>query len=135
MAFTYSKSGLADEELEKIMKKKLEEMKSYKEPEILDLTDSNFDKAIIGDTPVIVDFWATWCGPCQFMSPIFEKTAKKYKTIRFARVNVDNAPGISQRYGVYSIPTFIVFNNGEPVDKAMGAVGEPGLNMLAQKYA
>jgi len=125
---------LADEELEKIMKKKLEEMKSYKESEILDLTDSNFDKAISGDTPVIVDFWATWCGPCQFMSPIFEKIAKKYKTIRFARVNVDNAPGISQRYGVYSIPTFIVFNNGEPVDKAMGAVGELGLNMLAQKY-
>jgi len=124
---------LADEELEKIMKKKLEEMKSYKEPEILDLTDSNFDKAIVGDTPMIVDFWATWCGPCQFMSPIFEKISKKYKTIRFARVNVDNAPGISQRYGVYSIPTFIVFNNGEPVDKAMGAVGEPGLNMLAQK--
>lgn len=126
---------MADEELERIMKKKLEDMKSRKEPEILDLTDFNFDKAIIGDTPVIVDFWATWCGPCQFMSPIFEKTAKKYKTIRFARVNVDNAPGISQKYGVYSIPTFIVFNNGEPVDKAMGAVGEPGLNMLAQKYA
>jgi thioredoxin 1 len=126
---------LVDEELEKIMKKKLEEMKSYKEPEILELVDSNFDKAIVGDTPVIVDFWATWCGPCQFMSPIFEKMAKKYKTIRFARVNVDNAPGISQRYGVYSIPTFIVFNNGEPVDKTMGAVGEPGLNMLAQKYA
>ena len=92
---------MADEELEKIMKKKLEEMKSYKESEILDLTDSNFDKAISCDTPVIVDFWATWCGPCQFMSPIFEKIAKKYKTIRFARVNVDNAPGISQRYGVY----------------------------------
>ncbi len=126
---------MVDEELEKIMKRKLEEMKSYKEPEILELVDSNFDKAIIGDTPVIVDFWATWCGPCQFMSPIFEKMAKKYKTIRFARVNVDNAPGISQRYGVYSIPTFIVFSNGEPVDKAMGAVGEPGLNMLAQKYA
>ena len=71
-------------------------MKSYKEPEILELTDSNFDKAIVGDTPVIVDFWATWCGPCQFMSPIFEKIAKKYKTIRFARVNVDDAPGISQ---------------------------------------
>ena len=110
-------------------------MKARKEQEILELTDSNFDKAIIGDTPVIVDFWATWCGPCQFMLPIFERIAKKYKNLRFARLNVDEAPGISQRYGVYSIPTFIVFNNGEPVDKVMGAIGEPGLNMLAQKYS
>ena len=125
---------MVDEELEKIMKKKLEEMKS-REPEVLDLTDSNFDKALDSNIPMIVDFWATWCGPCQFMSPIFEKIAKKYTTIRFVRVNVDNAPGISQRYGVYSIPTFIVLSNGEPVDKAMGAVGEPGLHMLAQKYA
>lgn len=125
---------MVDEELEKIMKRKLEEMKS-REPEVLDLTDLNFDKALSGETPMIVDFWATWCGPCQFMSPIFEKISKKYKTIRFARVNVDNAPGIAQRYGVYSIPTFIVFSNGEPVDKAMGAVGEPGLHMLAKKYA
>jgi thioredoxin 1 len=126
---------LVDEELEKIMKRKLENMKARKEQEILELTDSNFDKAIIGDTPVIVDFWATWCGPCQFMLPIFERIAKKYKNLRFARLNVDEAPGISQRYGVYSIPIFIVFNNGEPVDKVMGAIGEPGLNMLAQKYS
>jgi thioredoxin 1 len=69
------------------------------------------------------------------MLPIFTRIAKKYKTIRFARVNVDNAPGISQRYGVYAIPTFLVFKNGELVDKAMGAIGEPGLNMLAQKYS
>lgn len=134
MAFFHDWLGLVDEELEKIMKRKLEEMKS-RDPEVLDLTDLNFDKALAGDTPMIVDFWATWCGPCQFMSPIFEKISKKYRTIRFARVNVDNAPGIAQRYGVYSIPTFIVFSNGEPVDKAMGAVGEPGLHMLAKKYA
>ena len=126
---------MVDEELEKIMKKKLEEMKSRKEQEILELNDSNFDKSIVGDSPVIVDFWATWCGPCQFMLPIFERIAKKYKTVRFARLNVDDAPGISQRYGVYSIPTFLVFKNGELVDKAMGAIGEPGLHMLAQKYA
>ena len=105
------------------------------EPKILELNDSNFDKAIVGETPVIIDFWATWCGPCQFMLPIFTRLAKKYRTIRFARVNVDDAQGISQRYEVYAIPTFIVFKNGKPVDKAVGAVGEPGLHMLAQKYS
>lgn len=125
---------MVDEEIEKIMKKKLSELTSHKEPEILELNDINFDKSIIGDTPVIVDFWATWCGPCQFMLPIFTRLAKKYKTIRFARVNVDDAPGVSQRYGVYAIPTFLVFKNGKPIDKAVGAVGEPGLHMLAQKY-
>lgn len=126
---------MVDEEIEKIMRKKLSEMTSHKESEIMELTDANFDQSITGDAPVIVDFWATWCGPCQFMLPIFTRIAKKYKAIRFARVNVDNAPGISQRYGVYAIPTFLVFKNGELVDKAMGAVGEPGLNMLAQKYS
>lgn len=126
---------MADEELEKIMKKKLEEMSSHKDSEILELNDANFDKSITGDTPIIVDFWATWCGPCQFMLPIFTRMAKKYKKIKFARVNVDDAPGISQRYQVYAIPTFIVFRNGQPVDRAMGAVGEPGLTMLAQKYS
>ncbi|MEO9276970.1 MAG: thioredoxin [Nitrososphaera sp.] len=126
---------MVDEEIEKIMKKKLSEMTAHKESEIMELTDTNFDQSIAGDSPVIIDFWATWCGPCQFMLPIFTRIAKKYKTIRFARVNVDNAPGISQRYGVYAIPTFLVFKNGELVDKAMGAIGEPGLNMLAQKYS
>jgi len=111
------------------------EMTSHKDSEILELNDINFDKAVAGDTPVIVDFWATWCGPCQFMLPIFTRLAKKYKTIKFARVNVDDAQGVSQRYGVYAIPTFIVFKNGQAIDKAVGAVGEPGLQMLAQKYA
>jgi thioredoxin 1 len=126
---------LVEEEIENIMKKKMSEMTSNREPEILELNDTNFDKAIIGNMPVIVDFWATWCGPCQFMLPVFTRLAKKYKTIRFARVNVDDAQGVSQRYGVYAIPTFIVFKNGKPIDKAVGAVGEPGLQMLAQKYA
>lgn len=126
---------MADEEIEKIMKKKLAEMTAQKEQEILELNDTNFDKAISASVPVIVDFWATWCGPCQFMLPIFTRMAKKYKTIKFARVNVDEAQGISQRYQVYAIPTFLVFKDGKLVDKAVGAVGEPGLHMLAQKHS
>lgn len=126
---------MVDEEIEKIMKKKLAEMTAHKEQEILELNDMNFDNAISGDIPIIVDFWAEWCGPCQFMLPIFTRMAKKYKGIKFARVNVDKAQGITQRYQVYAIPTFLVFKAGSLIDKAIGAVGEPGLHMLAQKYS
>lgn len=126
---------MVDEEIEKIMKKKLAEMTAHKEQEILELNDMNFDNAISSDIPVIVDFWAEWCGPCQFMLPIFTRIAQKYKGIKFARVNVDRAQGITQRYQVYAIPTFLVFKAGRLIDKSVGAVGEPGLHMLAQKYS
>ena len=126
---------MTDKEIDDIMKKKLSEMTSQKEPEIQELTDVNFDDVVSSDIPVLVDFWATWCGPCQFMLPIFSRLAKRYKTIKFARVNVDDAQSVAARYGVYAIPTFLMFKNGQVIDKAVGAVGEPGLNMLAQKYS
>lgn len=102
---------------------------------LIELSDNNFDEAINGNRPVLVDFWATWCGPCQFMLPIFDKLAKKYgDKITFGRLNVDDNQGVAMRFDVYAIPTFIIFMNGKAIDRAVGAVGEKGLEGLVQKY-
>jgi thioredoxin 1 len=103
--------------------------------QLIELSEKNFDETISGDKPVLVDFWATWCGPCQFMLPIFDKLAKKYsQKVNFGRLNVDDNQGIAMRFDVYAIPTFIVFMNGKAIDRAVGAVGEKGLEGLLQKY-
>jgi thioredoxin 1 len=102
---------------------------------LLELSEKNFDEAVNANKPVLVDFWATWCGPCQFMLPIFDKLAKKYgEKVSFGRLNVDDNQGVAMRFDVYAIPTFIIFMNGKAVDRAVGAVGEKGLEGLLQKY-
>jgi thioredoxin 1 len=102
---------------------------------LLELSEKNFDEVVNANKPILVDFWATWCGPCQFMLPIFDKLAKKYgEKVSFGRLNVDDNQGVAMRFDVYAIPTFIIFMKGKAVDRAVGAVGEKGLEGLLQKY-
>ena len=129
-----------DPEIAKIMQKKMEEMLKPKpepviEPGIIDLNESNFDQIVSAENPTLVDFWAEWCGPCKSMHPVFESLSKKYPNVKFARVNVDNNQNISMKFGVQSIPTFIMFKSGQIVDKMMGAVGAPGIHMICKKHS
>lgn len=103
-------------------------------PALVELSEKNFDEVIGGNKPVLVDFWATWCGPCQFMLPIFDKLSKKYTDkVKFGRLNVDDNQSIAMRLEVYAIPTFVMFVGGNAVDRAVGAVGEKGLDSILQK--
>ena len=131
-----------DEELERIKQKKLFEMikkqqefKIQKEIGVVELNSANFEQVISSKTPTLVDFWAEWCAPCRAMHPVFTRMAKKFKKIRFARINIDQNKEIATRLGIQSIPIFIMFKDGNPVDKVVGAVGEPGINLIAQKYS
>ena len=132
---------MEDEELENIKKKQLEDLLKQQninnilnETPVMELTSQNFNQEISNNALLLVDFWAEWCGPCKSMHPIFTRMAKKYKQVRFARVNVDNAQDIAMKYGVQSIPTFIMFKNGEIANQMVGAVGEPGIHMICKKF-
>jgi thioredoxin 1 len=97
----------------------------------MELTDSNFDQVIKSDKPVLVDFWAEWCGPCKMIGPVVEELAGDYEgKAVIAKLNVDENPQVTARFGVRSIPTLLVFKNGQIVDKQIGAVPK---SVLASK--
>ena len=96
----------------------------------LELNESNFDSEVLkSDKPVLVDFWAEWCGPCRMISPIIEEMHAEYagKAI-LGKVDVDSAPSIAAKYGIRNIPTILFFKNGEVVDKQVGAVPKTTLD-------
>jgi len=97
----------------------------------MELNDSNFDQIIKSDKPVLVDFWAEWCGPCKMIGPVVEELAGDYEgKAVVAKLNVDENPQVTARFGVRSIPTLLVFKNGQIVDKQIGAVPK---SVLASK--
>jgi thioredoxin 1 len=90
------------------------------------LTDATFDEEIAGSSePVLVDFWAEWCGPCKMIAPILDEIADEQAgKLKIAKLNVDDNPDIARRFDVMSIPTLIVFKDGQPVQRMVGAKGK-----------
>jgi len=96
---------------------------------ILTLSESTFDESIGGaDTPVVVDFWAEWCGPCKMIAPVLEEIAREHAdSLQIAKLNVDENPNIARRYDVMSIPTLLVFRDGDVAKRLVGAKGKAQL--------
>ncbi|CAM2057807.1 thioredoxin 1 [Desulfovibrionales bacterium] len=102
----------------------------------IQLTDSNFEEVVLKcDLPVLVDFWAIWCGPCRAMGPVIDELADEYVgQVKVTKMNVDENPIISGKYGIRSIPTLILFKQGEVVEQVTGAVSKNAIkDMIGKK--
>ena len=90
---------------------------------IIDVTDANFQAEVLeSEKPVLVDFWAPWCGPCRIVAPHLEELNDEREDLRVVKLNVDDNPGVASKYGIMSIPTMILFKNGQVAKQVIGAL-------------
>jgi len=101
-----------------------------------DVTDNDFEKDVLGaDKPILVDFWAEWCGPCRMIAPSVEAVAEEYgEKAGFFKMNVDENMNVPQRYGIRGIPTLILFKGGQEQERIVGAVSRDAISKVVGKY-
>ena len=102
---------------------------------VIEFNDQNFESEVLeSKTPVLVDFWAVWCGPCKAIAPIIEEIANDFNgKVSVGKVDVDNNNQVAMKYGIRSIPTLLLFNNGEVVDQVIGNVGKESIESMLSK--
>tara|TARA_Y100000591_G_C21461569_1_gene511140 strand:- start:204 stop:527 length:324 start_codon:yes stop_codon:yes gene_type:complete len=103
---------------------------------VIELNDSNFENEVVkSDLPVLVDFWAEWCGPCKMIAPSVEKISEEYSDkLKVGKLDVDSNPNISSTFGIRSIPTLLIFKNGTPVDQIVGAVSKETISSKVDNH-
>lgn len=102
---------------------------------VKEITDDSFESEVLkSSSPVLVDFWAEWCGPCKALAPTVEQLAKEYNgKVKFCKVDVDSNPGTASRFGIRSIPTLLLFQNGQPKGQLVGNVPQNSIKELFKK--
>jgi len=110
--------------------------KSLLDTKPIELNSGNFDEVVVNsDIPVIIDFWAPWCGPCKMMAPSFEKSATNFPLkVLFTKVNTEQEQALGARFGIRSIPTLIIFKDSKEVHRISGALDEVGINQLVSQF-
>ncbi|OUJ18376.1 Thioredoxin [Methanonatronarchaeum thermophilum] len=129
-----------DKDLDKIRKKKIKKLKEKLEKENMnegkpiEVTDENFEEVVSKNEMVIIDAWAEWCNPCKKLEPVIEELAEEYQDeIIFGKLNVDENGGVARKYGIMSIPTLLFFEDGELVNRTVGALPKQQLQSVIEK--